>query len=157
MFNVQHHFYCTCYFQSCFCRAQLDWRVALRGMGVRESEAANTASSEEWLLQRELGKWPCSQRGTCGKKGVCLCFFFVCVYAQSLSRVRLFATPGTVAHQAPLSMGFSRQECWSELPFPLPGALPDSGIQLTFLASPALAGGCFTTVPPGKHHLLLWN
>ena len=45
-----------------------------------------------------------------------------------LSRVRLFATPWTVAHQAPQSMGFSRQEYWSGLPFPSPGDLPDPGI-----------------------------
>ena len=54
---------------------------------------------------------------------------------KSLSRVRLFATLGTVAHQAPLSMGFSRQECWNGFPFPSPGDLPDSGIESI---SPAL-------------------
>ena len=48
---------------------------------------------------------------------------------KSLSRVRLFATPWTVAYQAPLSMGFSRQEYWSGLPFPSPGELPNSGIE----------------------------
>ena len=48
---------------------------------------------------------------------------------KSLSRVRLFATPWTVAYQAPQSMGFSRQECWSGLPFPSPGGLPDPGIE----------------------------
>ena len=53
----------------------------------------------------------------------------------------LFATPWTVARQAPLSMGFSRQEYWSGLPFPSPGDLPDPGIEPT---SPALAGGFFT-------------
>ena len=47
---------------------------------------------------------------------------------KSLSRVWLFATPWTVAHQAPLSMGFSRQEYWSGLPFPSPGDLPAPGI-----------------------------
>ena len=47
---------------------------------------------------------------------------------KSLSRVRLFATPWTVAHQDPLSMGFSRHEYWSGLPFPSPGDLPDPGI-----------------------------
>ena len=47
----------------------------------------------------------------------------------------------TVTHQSPLSMGFSRQGHRSELPFPTPGDLPDSGIELTFLASPVLAGG----------------
>ena len=46
-----------------------------------------------------------------------------------LSRVRLFATPWTVAHQTPLSMGFSRQEYWSGLPFPSPGDLPDPEIK----------------------------
>ena len=57
------------------------------------------------------------------------------------------ATPGTVAHQAPLSMGFSRQEYWSGLPFPSPGDLSDPGIEP---ASPALAGGFRITEPPGK-------
>ena len=55
--------------------------------------------------------------------------------------------PGTVARQAPLSMGFSRQEYWSELPFPLPGVLPDPGMEPVSLA---LAGGFFTTEPPAK-------
>ena len=57
---------------------------------------------------------------------------------KSLSRVRLLATPWTVAYQAPLSMGFSRQEYWSGLPFPSPGDLPDPGIESV---SPTLAGG----------------
>ena len=64
-----------------------------------------------------------------------------------LSRVRLFATPWTVAHQAPSSMGFSRQEYWSGLPFPSPGDLPDPGIKPT---SPALQADALTSVPPGK-------
>ena len=61
------------------------------------------------------------------------------------SRVQLFATPWTVAHQAPLSLGFSRQEHWSGLPRSPPGALPDPGIEPTSLVSPALAGQLFTT------------
>ena len=61
------------------------------------------------------------------------------------SRVQLFATPWTVAHQAPLSMGFSRQECWSGLSSPPPGDLPNPGIKPTSLMSPALAGGFFRT------------
>ena len=69
------------------------------------------------------------------------------VKVKSLSRVRLFATPWTVAHQAPPSMGFSRQEYWSGLPFPSPGDRPDPG---TEPPSPALAGGFFTAEPPGK-------
>ena len=57
------------------------------------------------------------------------------VKVKSLSGVRLFATPWTVAYQTPPSMGFSRQECWSGLPFPSPGDLPDPGIKS---GSPAL-------------------
>ena len=57
----------------------------------------------------------------------------------------LFGTPWTVAHQAPLFMEFSRQEYWSELPYPSPGDLPNSEIKLVFLTSPALAGGFFIT------------
>ena len=60
------------------------------------------------------------------------------------------ATPWTVACQDPLSVGFSRQEYWSGLPFPLPGDLPDPGIEPQSLASPALVGGSFTIVPPGN-------
>ena len=71
------------------------------------------------------------------------------VRAQSLSWVLLFATPWTVACQAPLSMGFSRQEYWSGLAFPTPGDLLDPGIKPASLTSPTLAGGFFTTVPPG--------
>ena len=68
-----------------------------------------------------------------------------CVCA--LSRVQFFATPWTAAQQAPLPMGFARQEYWSGYPFPSPGDLPNPGIKPT---SPALAGEFFTTEPPGK-------
>ena len=61
------------------------------------------------------------------------------------SLVQLFAALRTVACQAPLPMGFSRQEYWSGLPFPPAGDLPNPGIEPTFLTSPALAGGFFTT------------
>ena len=73
-----------------------------------------------------------------------------CVCACVLSRVRLCVTPWNVACQAPLSMGFPRQEYWSGLSFPSAGDLPDPGIKPTFLVSPALASGFFTTVPPRK-------
>ena len=63
-----------------------------------------------------------------------------------LSRVLLFVTPWTVAHQVPLSTGFPRQEYWSRLVFTSPGDLPDPGIKPE---SPALAGRFFTTVLPG--------
>ena len=61
-----------------------------------------------------------------------------------------FATPRTVAHQAPLSMGFLRQEYWSELPFSVPGDLPDPRIEP---ASTVFAGRFFTAEPPVKPHI----
>ena len=64
-----------------------------------------------------------------------------------LSRFGLFATPWTVTYQAPLSMGFSRQEYWSGLPFPSPRDLPDPGIESE---SPALQADALTSEPPGK-------
>ena len=63
-----------------------------------------------------------------------------------LSPVQVFVTPWTVAHQAPLSVGFSRQEYCSGLSCPPLGNLPNPGIEPTSLASPALAGRFFTTV-----------
>ena len=74
----------------------------------------------------------------------------MCIHIQLLSCVRLFVTPRTVARQAPLSMGFPRKEYWSGLPFPPPGDLPNPGIKPRSPASPALAGGFFTTEPPGQ-------
>ena len=61
------------------------------------------------------------------------------------SDVQLFVTLWTVAYQAPLSMGFSKQEDWSGLPFPPPGDLPGPGIETVSPTSTALAGGFFTT------------
>ena len=65
-------------------------------------------------------------------------------------------TPWTIVCQAPLSMGFARQEYWSGLPFPSPGDLPNPGMELM---SPALAGGFFTTEPSGKFlgHYAKWG
>ena len=68
---------------------------------------------------------------------VCMLIRFSCV--------RLFATPWTVAQQAPVSMGFSKQEYWSGLPFSTPGDLPEPGIETTSLVSSASAGGFFVT------------
>ena len=67
-----------------------------------------------------------------------------------LSHVRLFASPWAVASHAPLSMGLSRQEYWSGLPFPPRGDLLNPGIRPKPPASPAVAGGFFTTTPPEK-------
>ena len=67
--------------------------------------------------------------------------------SRSLSRVRLFVTLWTVAHQTPLSMGFSRQEYWSGLPFPSPGDLPNPEIEPR---SPSLQADDLSSEPPGK-------
>ena len=69
-------------------------------------------------------------------------YVFICLLVS-----RLFAALRTVAHQAPLSMGFSWQEYWSGLPFPPPGDLHNPGIEPAFPMSPA--GGFFTAEPPG--------
>ena len=76
-----------------------------------------------------------------GLDGVCVC---VWPAAQLCS---ILCNLWTIAHQAPLSMEFSRQEDWGGLPFPTPGHFPNPGIELM---SPALAGRFFTTVPPRK-------
>ena len=75
-------------------------------------------------------------------KALTFCFH---ICAQSLSHVRLLTTPWTIAHQAPLSMEFSRQENWSGLPFPPLGDLAHSGIEPVSLVYPALASWFFTT------------
>ena len=66
-----------------------------------------------------------------------------------LSHVQLFATPWTVAHQAPLSMEFSRQEYWGGLPFPSPGDLPNPGIEP---GSPTLRADALPSEPPGMYN-----
>ena len=90
-------------------------------------------------------------------KGNQSCVFFgkVKVKVKSLSRVWLLATPWTVAHQAPLSMGFSRQEYWSSLPCPPPGDPPDPGIEPVSLLSPALADEFCTTSTLNKQRPLI--
>ena len=74
------------------------------------------------------------------------------VKVKSLSHIRLFATPCNVAYQAPLSMGFSRPEYWSGLPFPSPGDLPNPGIEP---GSPALQADTLPSEPPGKSVITL--
>ena len=69
---------------------------------------------------------------------------------RHFKHVQLFETSWTLAHQAPLLMEISRQAYWSGLPFPSPGDLPDTGIEP---APPRLAGGFFTTEPPGKFYM----
>ena len=72
------------------------------------------------------------------------------------SCVRFCATPWTVARQAPLSIGFSRQEYWSGLPFPSPGDLPELGIEPASPVFPSLADRFFITMPPVPPLILIY-
>ena len=112
LINEQMHMYFT------HMRAQRDagqgsWRweadLILTGCGWRPRETANSDSL--WI-----SVWPCCMLHI----HICILKMHACVHAQSLSRVRLFATPWPVDCQPPLSMGFSWQEPWSGLPFPTP-------------------------------------
>ena len=100
-------------------------QVSLKGNRVRE---------KEWIFAEQ--------------------YYSLLSYVSFLSCIQLFLQPWTIAHQAPLSMGFPKQEHWSRLPLPSLGDLPDPGIKCE---SPALAGGFFTTAPPGKLYNLLHN
>ena len=79
----------------------------------------------------------------------------MCICAQSLSLCLTLYNPLVCSLSGPLSMKFSRQECWSGLPFATPGDLLNPGVELLSLASPVLAGRFFTTAPSGKpqYHL----
>ena len=98
-------------------------------------------------LKKRTARQTCLYHYGIKRLGVCVC---VCVHvhAHVLSHVQL-CDLWTVAHQAPPSMGFSRQEYWSGLPRPPPGDLANPGIGPV---SPSLAGRFFTTEPPGKSH-----
>ena len=89
---------------------------------------------------------------TSGKESTSL--FRICCYCSIAQSRPALCNFMKVARQAPLSMGFPRQEYWNRLPFPSSGDLPDSGIGS---ASPALAGGFFTTEPPGKPSYSEWR
>ena len=80
-----------------------------------------------------------------GKTVILTSWVVVNIRVKSLSHVQLFATPWTVAYQAPLSMEFSRQNYWSGLPFPSPGDLPDPGVEPS---SPALQADALLSEPP---------
>ena len=99
-----------------------------------------------WQNQYNIVKLKKEKKATALKKGKIVYLLF-----KSQSRVWLFVTPWAVAHQAPLSVRFPRQEYCSGFPFSSAGYLPGPGIEP---ASPALAGGFFTTEPPGKPSIL---
>ena len=89
----------------------------------------------DWqLFTQHLQCIECYERGFKRQERMCTGYMQICMCTQSLSRVGLFVTLWTVvAHQAPVSMEFSRQEYWSRLPFPTPGNFPDPGIETASL------------------------
>ena len=106
------------------------------GCGDTQVQECNGQQTLQLKRQENLEKQDFTNCNTIGyfSKSVCVLAqkFVRYLYThtqKSLSRVQLFATPWTVAHQVPRSMGFSRHEYWSELPFPSPGDLPDPGIE----------------------------
>ena len=109
-------------------------------------------------LQDYLQPWglqvfrPLQKRVHVSECNLCI-LHIISVAVPSLSCVRLFAAPHTVAGQAPLSVEFSRQEYWSGLPFPFPGDLPDPGMEPLSPQSPALRGGLLSTVRRGSPNL----
>ena len=107
----------------------VEFRYGILGHRVRHDWATNTGKKilVEWIPMQDYGV-----------------IMRMCVLSH-FSHVRLFMTLWTIARQAPLSMGFSRQEYWSGLPCPPPGDLPDPGIEPISLISPVLVGGLFTT------------
>ena len=114
-----------------------------------------------YFLQMSLWKFYCSSRFCENPRlrspdlEALATILYFCVCAKLLQLSQLLVTLGTVACQALLSMGFSRQECWSGLPRPPPGDLPDTGIKPVCRMSPALAGGFFTTSATWEAHYLL--
>ena len=111
------------------------WETQVRSLGWEEPLEKETATHSSILAWRI----PCTEEP--GRL-----WSIVKVKVKSLSRVQLFVTPWTVAHQAPPPMGFSKQEYWSGLPFPSPGDLHDPGIKPR---SPTLQADALTSEPPG--------
>ena len=112
------------------------WRSLVLWVGERVSAGAATSLRLPVGGHLPWGKGKLAQLGGREK-----------VKVKSLSRVRLFAVPWTVAHQAPLSMGLRRHEYWSGLPFPSPGDHPDPGIKP---GSPTLQADALPSELPGK-------
>ena len=125
------------------------WLFATPWTAVRQASLSMTISRSLLKLMSIESVMPSNQLILC--RSLSPPPIFMKVKVKSLSRVQLFATPWTVAHQAPLSMGFSRQEYWSGLPFPSPGDLPDPGIKPK---SPTLQADTLTSEPPGKPRVI---
>ena len=84
-------------------------------------------------------------------------YIYIHICTQLISHFQVFKNPWTVACQAPLSMEFSRQEHWSGMPMSTSGDLPNPGMEPWGLASPALVGRLFTTVPPEEPTYMYTN
>ena len=113
------------------------WRAAIHEVAKSRTRLSNWTELN-WLPGKatsQIVPWNCSKE------------IRVKMKVKSLSPVRLLVTPLTVVYQAPLSMGFSRQEYWSGLPFPSPGDLPDPGVKPV---SPTLQADALLPEPPGK-------
>ena len=129
------------------------------------SMVASTMTEEKPLIERPhtlVPRWSLQTASSAQKTASCVSQDIntwessLCAVLSHFRYVQLFATPWTVAHQAPLSMGFSRQEYWSGLPRPPPRDLPDPGIKPASLMSPTLAGRFFTigtTCKASENHL----
>ena len=130
------------------CESKLILIVALKWFRSLESYLDKSERFLHWILSL----W-CLDLVICCVDSSQLCA--VCYAMLScFSRLWLWETLWTVALQAPLSMGFSRQEYWSGLPFPSPRDLPDPGIELSSLKSPVLADRFFTTSASWAEHFL---
>ena len=128
----------------------------------REQTLASHLAGSKWLWIQMWFPTPgptAARSGISGKflhlklslgSAICKTTFKEQLGKESFSRIWFLATPWTVAYQAPPSMGFSRQEYWSELPFPSPGELPDPGIKPISLASPALQADSSTSELQGS-------
>ena len=112
------------------CRSRAEWRAHGQDK-MKRNDMKLGRNRVKRMVQRE-------------RKVIGRCDNWVCCVLSRFSHVQLFATLWIVAQQAPLSVGFSRQEYWSGLPFPTPRDLPHPGIKPASLASPALAGKIFT-------------
>ena len=146
-----HHIYCALYFYYYYISSTADHQASdPRGWGPRLQGAS-------WVWRRVA---------TAQTLFWCISFISLANYSRLLACVRLlshfscvqlFATLWTVAHQAPLSMGFSRPENWSGLPFPPPRDLPDPGIEPWFLRPPASAAGSLPPAPPARNRKIDWH
>ena len=135
---------------NCLSIATVLWQICVRGLGRLcgfsleshdMSEESKSTGCTKRLCLWAANLWPALKHRSYLEMWTQLSFC-TCMLSR-FSWVQLFATPWTVAPQAPLSMQFSRQEHWSWLPFPPPWDLPNPGIEPRSLLSPALAGRLF--------------